>query len=122
LFDYMDRHAGFNQQFSEAMDSVEALAGDGFATDLDWGRFERIIDVGGSRGSKSLAILKRHARPSALVVDRPQVIAEARQYWANHHADGHRAPSLPGRRCFRRYSTGNRADGHLSSLGRPAWF
>lgn len=88
LFDYMDRHAGFDQQFSEAMDRVEVLAGDGFATDLDWGRFERIIDLGGSRGSKSLAILKRHASLSALVVDRPQVIAEARQYWANHHADG----------------------------------
>lgn len=88
LFDYLDHHAGFDREFSEAMDSVEALAGDGFATDLDWGRFERIIDVGGSRGAKSLAILKRHRKLSALIVDRPQVIAEAQQYWANHHTDG----------------------------------
>lgn len=88
LFDYLDHHAEFDRQFSEAMDSVEALAGEGFATDLDWGRFERIIDVGGSRGTKSLAILKRHPELSALIVDRPQVVAEAQQYWANHHTDG----------------------------------
>ena len=88
LFDYLDQHAEFDLQFSEAMDSVEALAGDGFATDLEWSRFERIIDVGGSRGAKSLAILKRHPKLSALVVDRPQVVAEAQQYWANHHTEG----------------------------------
>lgn len=88
LFDYLDHHPEFDQQFSEAMDSVEALAGDGFATDLDWSRFERIIDVGGSRGTKALAILKHHPKLSALIVDRPQVIAEAQQYWTSHHTDG----------------------------------
>lgn len=82
LFDYLDHHPNFDALFSEAMDSVEALTGDSFATDFDWGRYERIIDVGGSRGAKSLAILKRYPRLTALVVDRPQVIAEAEQYWA----------------------------------------
>jgi hypothetical protein len=88
LFDYLDHHADFDQLFSEAMDSVEALAGDGFATDLDWGRFDRIIDVGGSRGTKALTILKRHPKLSALIVDRPQVVDEATRYWANHHTEG----------------------------------
>lgn len=88
LFDYLDQHADFDRLFSEAMDSVEALAGDGFATDLDWSRFERIIDIGGSRGTKTLAILKRHPRLSALIVDRPQVVEEARRYWASHGSDG----------------------------------
>jgi hypothetical protein len=88
LFDYLDRHGDFDVLFSEAMDSVEALAGDSFATDFDWSRFERIIDVGGSRGTKALTILKRHARLTALVVDRPQVIAEAERYWAAHGTSG----------------------------------
>jgi SAM-dependent methyltransferase len=88
LFDYLDHHADFDALFSEAMDSVEALTGDSFATDFDWGRYERIIDVGGSRGTKSLAILKRHPRLTALVVDRSQVIAEAEQYWAARDASG----------------------------------
>lgn len=86
LFDYLDHHADFDQLFSAAMDSVENLAGDGFATDLDWGRFDRLIDLGGSRGSKALAILRRHPELSALVVDRPQVVEEAQRYWANHQA------------------------------------
>lgn len=89
LFDYMDSHSDFDALFSRAMDSVEALAGDSFAQDFDWGRFERVIDVGGSRGSKSLAILKRHPHLQALVVDRPQVVREAEQYWP-----GREAPAL----------------------------
>ncbi len=88
LFDYLDHHADFYRQFSEAMGSVEALAGDGFATDLDWSRFERIIDVGGSRGTKAFAILKRHPKLSALIVDRPQVVEEAQSYWANQQTEG----------------------------------
>jgi hypothetical protein len=84
LFAYLDHHADFDQLFSAAMDSVETLAGDGFATDMAWDRFERIIDIGGSRGSKALAILEHHPGLTALVVDRPQVVSEARQYWASH--------------------------------------
>ena len=95
LFDYMDSHSEFDTLFSRAMDSVEALTGDSFALDFDWGRFERVIDVGGSRGSKSLAILKRHPHLKALVVDRPQVIEEAEQYWI-----GREAPALLTRLSF----------------------
>jgi len=81
LFAYMDDHAEFDALFARAMDSVEALTGDSFATDFDWGRFARVIDVGGSKGSKSLAILKRHPHLTALVVDRPQIIKGAEKYW-----------------------------------------
>lgn len=88
LFDYLDHHEKFDLLFSLAMDSVEALAGDGFATDLDWRRFDRLIDIGGSRGAKALAILRRHPGLTALVVDRPQVVAEARRYWADRPAEG----------------------------------
>ena len=88
LFDYLDHHADFDRLFSEAMDSVEALAGDGFATDMDWSRFDRIIDVGGSRGTKALAILRRHPGLSALVMDRRQVVEDAQRYWAGHPAAG----------------------------------
>jgi len=88
LFGYLDRHADFDILFSQAMDCVEALIGDSFATDFDWGRFARIIDVGGSRGAKSLAILKRHPGLTALVVDRAQVIEDAKHYWAAHDTSG----------------------------------
>jgi len=82
LFADLDRHSELDTLFAQAMDSVEALSGDAYATDFDWSRFERIIDIGGSRGSKSLTILKHHPGLAALVVDRAQVINEARQYWS----------------------------------------
>jgi hypothetical protein len=81
LYSHMDADAEFDSLFSRAMDSVEALTGDNFAPDFDWGRFDRIIDVGGSKGSKSLAILKHHKNISALVFDREQVILTAKTFW-----------------------------------------
>ncbi|HEY0720782.1 MAG TPA: methyltransferase [Gammaproteobacteria bacterium] len=95
LFDYMDNHAEFDHLFSRAMDSVEALAGDSFATDFDWGRFERLIDVGGSRGAKAITILKHHPKLQALVFDRPQVVAGAVEF-----LKGQVAPELLARLTF----------------------
>lgn len=83
LYAYMDAHAGFDRLFSQAMDEVEALGGDSFATAFDWSSFDRIIDIGGNRGAKSAAILRRHSALLALVVDRPQVIAHARAWWSS---------------------------------------
>jgi len=95
LYAYMDDHAEFDALFARAMDSVEALTGDSFATDFDWGRFDRIIDVGGSKGSKSLAILKRHPHLTALVFDRKQVIQTAANYWLSKES-----PALLSRLTF----------------------
>ncbi len=81
LFDYMDTHAEFESLFSRAMDTTEALLGNAFITDFDWGRFDRIIDVGGSKGSKAITILKKFPKLKAVVFDREQVIDEARGYW-----------------------------------------
>jgi hypothetical protein len=83
LYAYMDAHAGFDRLFSQAMDEVEALGGDSFATAFDWSSFDRIIDIGGNKGAKSAAILRRHAGLQALVVDRPQIIAQARAWWSS---------------------------------------
>lgn len=82
LFDYMNGHPDFDALFSEAMECVEALAGDSYATDFDWGQFDRLIDVGGSRGGKSISILKRHPHLEALVIDRPRLIEGAEAHWA----------------------------------------
>ncbi|MDD5579693.1 MAG: methyltransferase [Methylobacter sp.] len=95
LYSYMDNHAEFDSLFSLAMDSVEALTGDSFATGFDWGYFNRIIDVGGSKGSKSLALLKRYPQLTALVFDRDQVIQAAATYWI-----GKESPALLSRLTF----------------------
>lgn len=95
LYPYMDNHPEFDTLFARAMDSVAALSGDRFATDFDWGRFTRVIDVGGSSGSKSLAILKRHPHLTALVVDRAPIIRAAEQRWL-----GRDSPALLARLSF----------------------
>lgn len=81
LYAYMDSHPDFDALFAAAMDSVESLTGDSFASDFDWSRFERVIDVGGSKGSKARAILKRHPHLRALVVDREAVVRDAAAHW-----------------------------------------
>lgn len=81
IYAYMDSHAEFDALFAQAMDRVEALAGDSFATEFDWKAFDRIIDVGGSKGAKSIAILRRHPHLKALVVDREQIIRNAAGFW-----------------------------------------
>lgn len=81
LFDYMDRDADFDRLFAEAMDAVEGLTGNDYLEDFDWSRFDRLIDVGGSKGAKALAILARQPHLRALVLDRPQVVAQARDAW-----------------------------------------
>ncbi len=81
LFAYMERDEKFASLFAEAMDSVEQFSGNSFVTDFDWGAFDRLIDIGGSKGSKSVSILKRHCHIRALVVDSETVIREAERYW-----------------------------------------
>lgn len=82
LYSFMDGRPDFDALFAAAMDQVETLAGDSFATEFDWGRFNRIIDVGGSKGAKSVTILKRHPHLQAIIVDRAQTIWGAPAYWA----------------------------------------
>ena len=81
LYAYMDAHPGFDETFSRAMNAVESLIGPGYLFDFDWSRFDRLIDVGGSQGSKALAIIKQHPRLRVLVFDRPGVITGASEYW-----------------------------------------
>ncbi|MCB1649157.1 MAG: methyltransferase [Pseudomonadales bacterium] len=79
LFSYLDQHPDFDRRFAGAMSQVEALLGDSFVTDFDWGRFRRVIDIGGSNGNKSIAILKQWPQLSALVFDRESMIASLPQ-------------------------------------------
>ena len=88
LYGYMTQHPDFDGLFARAMDSVEALTGPHFATDFDWAGFDRVIDLGGSRGSKALAILQRHPHMQALVIDRPTVVATAQADWLRHAPPG----------------------------------
>jgi hypothetical protein len=81
FFSYMDSHPDFDALFTKAMEAVDGLIGTDYLSDFDWGRFERLIDIGGANGSKSIAILQKQPQLSALVFDRPPVVAGAAHYW-----------------------------------------
>ncbi len=81
MFSYMANNPQFSLLFSEAMDSVETLIGDSFASDFNWNQFDRIIDFGGSKGSKSISIAKHHNNPKILVIDHEHVIKGANHFW-----------------------------------------
>jgi len=81
LFTYMDQNKEFDLLFSRAMDAVENLTGNAYLEDFNWDAYDRIIDVGGSRGGKSIAILESFSGLKSLVFDRPQVIESAKTYW-----------------------------------------
>jgi hypothetical protein len=87
LFGYMDQNKNFDLLFSQAMDAVENLTGNLFLEDFNWGAFDRIIDVGGSKGSKSISILKSFPNLNAVVFDRPQLIEAAKTHWQGKIAD-----------------------------------
>lgn len=95
FYNYLDHHAEFDALFSSAMNSMDALTGDSFVLDFDWGKFDRIIDIGGSKGTKSLAILQHHKQLEAMIVDREQVIHIAGRYWRENQS-----PSMLGRVAF----------------------
>ena len=81
LFEYMNQNNSFDSLFSAAMDTVENIAGSQFLADFNWSNFKRIIDVGGSTGSKSLTILKDNPGLKATVFDRLQITQKAKEQW-----------------------------------------
>lgn len=112
LPEWLDAHPAFNALFAQAMDQVEALAGDSFATAFDWRAFDRVIDLGGSRGGKARTLLKRHPHLQARVMDRAATIA------AVVDASG-RDPSEPDASVRERlsFTAGDLLDGVLPSTG-----
>ena len=83
MFTHMDSHLELNALFTSAMTSVESLTGLEYLSDFDWKQFDRLIDVGGSRGSKSLSILAANPSLTATVFDRTTVVKGAKSYWLN---------------------------------------
>jgi spermidine synthase len=55
--------------------------------DFAWGRFRRIVDVGGSGGSMLHRLLAAHPGATGVLFDLPDVVDRARAAWAEGHAD-----------------------------------
>ena len=76
-FSYMQRHPRTLDVFQAAMTSYSALTGGAVAQAYDFSTTGTLLDVGGGHGSLLGFILDRWAEPSAILYDRPEVIAQA---------------------------------------------
>lgn len=81
MFTYMDNNKGLNNLFANAMSTVESLTGLEYLHDFNWNEFSRLIDLGGSKGSKSLSILAKNPHLTSTVFDRIEVINGAKDSW-----------------------------------------
>ena len=64
------------------MDGLARMFSPAIALDGPFGRFKRVLDVGGSRGHTLALILRQYPRVSAVLADLPPVIAGARPRWS----------------------------------------
>ena len=87
MFTYMDNNQPLNELFANAMSTVESLTGLEYLQDFNWGSFSRLIDLGGSKGSKSLSILAKHTHLTATVFDREEVVNGAKDSWRDTVAE-----------------------------------
>ena len=71
-------------RFGQAMTSMSRQAIEGITANFDFGRFEHIVDVGGSRGTLLLEVLGRNPKARGTIFDLPPVIEVSEREIAGH--------------------------------------
>ncbi len=77
--DYLTRNAKIGHISSQTMESVAAAHNPAILQAYDFGKFKKIIDVGGGYGSLISAILAKFPQVEAVLYDLPQVVRNATQ-------------------------------------------
>ena len=77
FFDYLVAHPDKEQRFAASMASISGAENDAVARAYGYGRFGRLVDVGGAHGHLLATILRRHRRLRGVLYDQPQVVAGA---------------------------------------------
>ncbi len=76
-FEYLRDHPEDAAVFDGAMNEFTRNTGPSFAEAYDFGKFSKIIDVGGGHGVLLIAILRRYSGPRGTVFDLPHVVKGA---------------------------------------------
>lgn len=77
-FEYLEKHPEDGAIFNNAMTEISRNVGPAIAEAYDFGKFRKIVDVGGGHGSLLLSILDRYPNPRGVVFDLPHVVKDAR--------------------------------------------
>ncbi len=76
FFDYLGEHPEASRVFDDAMTSLTATLVPDVIAAYDFTRFQRVVDIGGGRGSLLQAILRVNQGAVGVLFDLPTVIAE----------------------------------------------
>jgi hypothetical protein len=74
-FDYYKAHPDAQERFDRGMARFADEENRVVASSYDFGKFRRIVDVGGGRGGLLAEILKAYSSVEAVLFDQPQVVA-----------------------------------------------
>lgn len=73
-FGYFAQHPQDAKVFDSAMNDLSRIHGPNIARAYNFGKFRKIVDVGGGHGALLISILRQHAGPRGVVFDLPHVI------------------------------------------------
>ncbi|HEX9288150.1 MAG TPA: methyltransferase [Anaeromyxobacteraceae bacterium] len=77
VWSWLTRHAEEERTFAAAMAGVTEIDAPAVAAGYPFGELARVCDVAGGRGTLLAEILRRHPRLRGVLLDVPQVVAEA---------------------------------------------
>ena len=84
-FDYANSHSGYGEVFDQAMSSYSAVQTEVVVTALaehDFSSVGTLCDVAGGHGHFACGFLNAYPHLSAIVFDRPEVVAQSDRLWA----------------------------------------
>jgi SAM-dependent methyltransferase len=76
-FEYFSRHPEEARVFNDAMTDLTRSHSPGIAAAYEFGRFNKIIDLGGGHGTLLMTLLRRYPGLRGVVFDLPQVVTGA---------------------------------------------
>jgi hypothetical protein len=95
LFEYLNDNPKEGMLFNRVMGEFLAPVHQAVSSAVDFSIYDRIVDVGGGRGSLLAQIVRKHPQVSGTVVDLPSVSIEANQ-WLAEQGLSERIESIPG--------------------------
>lgn len=82
LWKYYEANPASEAQFAKAMTALDGMGAAAMVEDGPWGRFKRVIDVGGGKGHFLHRIMAKFPGTEGVLLDRPPVIELAKKAWA----------------------------------------
>ncbi|MFF8248181.1 methyltransferase [Streptomyces griseus] len=88
FFGHLREHPELSAAFNEAMSQGTRLIAETVPHHYDFGRFQRLVDIGGGDGTLLASILRAHQEPRGVLFDTAEGLAQAPRRLAREGLDG----------------------------------